>query len=76
MMIHQDVLDEGKIEELVSALRAIDPSSPELADKIRVEAGYFENNLDLCATPTPRAAPVCGHGCYRSRMQNPHWLAL
>jgi len=44
IMVHQDLLDEGKIEELVSALRAIDSSNPELTDKIRVEAGYFENN--------------------------------
>ena len=44
MMVHQNLLDEGKIEELVSALRAIDSSHPELTDKIRVEAGYFENN--------------------------------
>ena len=46
MMVHQDLLDEGKIEELVAALRAIDSSNPELADKIRVEAGYFENNRE------------------------------
>jgi hypothetical protein len=51
MMIHQDLLDEGKIEELVSALRAIDPSNPELADKIRVEAGYFENNMERMRYP-------------------------
>jgi hypothetical protein len=54
MMIHQDLLDEGKIEELVSALRAIDPSNPELADKIRVEAGYFENNQDRMRYPNFR----------------------
>jgi Uncharacterised protein family (UPF0236) len=54
MMIHQDLLDEGKIEELVSALRAIDPSNPELADKIRVEAGYFENNKDRMRYPNFR----------------------
>jgi hypothetical protein len=51
MMIHQDLLDEGKIEDLVSALRAIDPSNPELADKIRVEAGYFENNMERMRYP-------------------------
>jgi len=32
MMIHQDLLEEGKIEELVAALRAIDGSTPEVAD--------------------------------------------
>ena len=51
MMVHQDLLDEGKIEELVSALRAIDSSNPELADKIRVEAGYFENNRERMRYP-------------------------
>jgi hypothetical protein len=51
MMIHQDLLDEGKIEDLASAQRAIDPSNPELADKIRVEAGYFENNMERMRYP-------------------------
>lgn len=55
MMIHQGLLDEGKIEELVSALRTIDPSNPELADKVRVEAGYFENNMERMRYPTFRA---------------------
>jgi hypothetical protein len=44
MMVHQDLLDEGKIEELVAVLRAINSPNPELADKIRVEGGYFETN--------------------------------
>lgn len=51
MMIHQDLLDEGKIEELVSALRAIDSSNPELADKIRLETGYLENNMERMRYP-------------------------
>ena len=51
MMVHQDLLDEGKIEELVAALRAIDPAVPELSDKIRVEAGYFENNKERMRYP-------------------------
>jgi hypothetical protein len=55
MMVHQDMLDEGKIEELVSRLRAIDSSSQELADKIRVEAGYFENNRQRMRYPIFRA---------------------
>jgi hypothetical protein len=54
MMVHQDLLDEGKIEELVAALRAIDSSNPELADKIRVEAGYFENNRERMCYPNFR----------------------
>ena len=51
MMIHQDMLDEGKIEGLVAALRAIDASSPELAERIRIEAGYFENNAKRMRYP-------------------------
>lgn len=51
MMIHQDMLDEGKIEDLVAALRSIDSSSPELAEKIRTTAGYFENNAKRMRYP-------------------------
>ena len=51
MMVHQDLLDESQLEELVSALRTIDSSNPELADKIRVEAGYFENNQERMRYP-------------------------
>jgi hypothetical protein len=51
MMVHQDFLDEGRIEDLVAALRAIDSSNPELADKIRIEAGYFENNKERMRYP-------------------------
>jgi hypothetical protein len=55
MMVHQDLLDEGNIETLVSALRAIDSSNRELAEKIRVEAGYFENNTERMRYPKFRA---------------------
>jgi hypothetical protein len=51
MMVHQDLLDEGKIEGLVAALRVIDSSNPELADKIRVEAGSFQNNRERMRYP-------------------------
>jgi hypothetical protein len=44
MMIHQDLLDEGKIEKLVSSLRSMQTSNAELAEKIRTEAEYFEKN--------------------------------
>ena len=54
MMIHQDMLDEGKIEDLVTALRSIDSSSSELAEKIRTEAGYFENNAKRMRYPAFR----------------------
>jgi hypothetical protein len=44
MLRHQPKLDDGNIEELVCFLRSIDASTPKLAEKIRVEADYFENN--------------------------------
>ena len=55
MMIHQDLLEEGKIEELVAALRAIDGSTPEVAEKIRGEAGYFDNHQERMRYPKFRA---------------------
>ena len=51
MMIHQGMLDEGKIEDLAHALRSIDSFSPELAEKIRIEAGYFERNTKRMRYP-------------------------
>ena len=51
MMIHQDMLDEGKIENLVQSLRSIDSSNLELAEKIRKAAAYFENNAKRMRYP-------------------------
>ena len=45
------IQDEGKVEDLVAALRSIDSSSPELAEKIRIEVGYFENNVNRMRYP-------------------------
>jgi hypothetical protein len=56
MAIHQDeLLDEGKIEGLVTALRSIDSRNPELLEKIRTEADYFENNKERMRYPEFRA---------------------
>jgi hypothetical protein len=44
MMVHQDLLDHGKIKKLTVALRSIDTNNPELAEKIRTEADYFHRN--------------------------------
>ena len=56
MAIHQDqLLDEGKIEELVTALRTIDSLNPELLEKIRTEADYFDNNKERMRYPNYRA---------------------
>jgi hypothetical protein len=38
------LLDKGKIEKLVGALRATHTTNPEVAEKIRTEADYFERN--------------------------------
>jgi len=52
MAIHQDeLLDKGKIEELVDVLRAIDSLNPELLEKIRTEADYFDNNKERMRYP-------------------------
>jgi hypothetical protein len=55
IQVHQRrLLDKGKIEKLVGALRAIRSTNPEMAEKIRVEADYFENNAERMRYPTFR----------------------
>jgi hypothetical protein len=44
MMVHQDMLDGGKIEDLVAAIRSIDSSNAELSETIRIESGFFEKH--------------------------------
>jgi len=45
MKVHQRrLLDKGKIEKLVFALRSIVSTNPEVVEKIRTEADYFERN--------------------------------
>jgi hypothetical protein len=56
MVIHKDaLLDEGRIEDLVASLRSIESSNPELAEKIRIEADYFEKNTERMRYPQFRA---------------------
>jgi len=55
MTVHQDMLDKGKIEDLVAALRLTDSSSSEVTEKIRIEAGYFENNAARMRYPEFRS---------------------
>ena len=53
MKVHQKrLLDKGKIEKLVAALRC-DPQSTnsEVVEKIRTEADYFERNADRMRYP-------------------------
>jgi hypothetical protein len=52
MKVHQKrLLDKGKIEKLVGALRSIDTAYPEVAEKIRTEADYFERNAQRMRYP-------------------------
>ena len=44
--LHQRrLLDKGKIEKLVCALRSIVSTNPEVIEKIRIEADYFDRNV-------------------------------
>ena len=45
------LLDKGKIEKLVVALRAIHSNNREVAEKIRIEADYFQNNAERMRYP-------------------------
>jgi Uncharacterised protein family (UPF0236) len=52
MKVHQKrLLDKGKIEKLVTALRCLIGTNPELAEKIRTEADYFERNRERMRYP-------------------------
>jgi hypothetical protein len=52
MKAHQRrLLDQGKIEKLVSALRSIEATKPQMAEKIRTEADYFERNAERMRYP-------------------------
>jgi hypothetical protein len=53
--LHQKrLLDKGKIEKLVLSLRSMDSTNPEVIDKIRIEADYFEKNAERMRYPTFR----------------------
>ncbi len=50
--VHQKrLLDQGKIEKLVGALRLIISSNPEVTEKIRSEADYFDRNAERMRYP-------------------------
>ena len=52
MKVHQKrLLDKGKIEKLVSELHSIATTNPQLAEKIRTEADYFERNAERMRYP-------------------------
>jgi hypothetical protein len=52
MKVHQKrLLDKGKITKLVSSLRSSDSDHPEVVEKIRSEADYFERNAKRMQYP-------------------------
>lgn len=52
MKIHQNrLLDKGKIDKLVLALRSIAVTNADLLEKIRTEADYFERNKQRMCYP-------------------------
>ena len=52
MKVHQKrLLDRGRIEKLVGALRALPSHHPEVADKLRTEADYFARNAERMRYP-------------------------
>jgi hypothetical protein len=53
--IHQRrLLDKGKIEQLVAALRSIQPANAGLAEKLRTAAGHFDRNSERMRYPAFR----------------------
>jgi hypothetical protein len=51
MLVHQKLLDEGKMKKLTVALRSISTDNAELANKIRTEADYFHRNAKRMRYP-------------------------
>jgi hypothetical protein len=52
MKVHQKrLLDKGKIEKLLGALRVLKSPNPEVAEKIRLEAHYFQRNAERMRYP-------------------------
>jgi hypothetical protein len=52
MKVHQKrLLDKGKIEKLVTALRSLRHTNPEVVEKIRTEAEYFDKNAERMRYP-------------------------
>jgi hypothetical protein len=51
IMVQQNRLDKGNIQKLVLALRSIETTDPEVAEKLRTEANYFERNAERMRYP-------------------------
>ena len=61
-----DLLEHG-VEPLLAELRSVEPASPEAAEVLRVERGYFTTNAARMAYPTfhTRGLPI-GSGAVES----------
>ena len=70
--VHQRrLLDKGKIEKLVAALRSIDTDNSEVAEKLRTEADVLREECGAHAvSKVPPSAPVCRLRCNRSGLQD------
>jgi len=56
MKVHpKRLLDKGKIEKLVAAISSIQSANPEVAEKIRTGADYFEGNAGRMRYPQFRS---------------------
>ena len=56
MRVHQKrLLDKGKIEKLVAAITSLYSTNPEIAEKIRLEADYFNRSAERMRYPKFRA---------------------
>jgi hypothetical protein len=51
VLVHQHLLDKGKIGKLVVKLRSLSPENSELAVAVRTEANYFERNAERMRYP-------------------------
>lgn len=55
VMVEQDKLDQGKIEELVAQLHLLKTAHPQQAESLATEAHYFEQNQERMRYPQFRA---------------------
>ena len=55
VMVEQDKLDQGKIEDLVVDLHGLKASHPEVAENLETEANYFNRNQERMRYPQFRA---------------------
>ena len=55
IQVQQNRLDQGQIEKLTLALRSIQATNPEVAEKLRTDTEYFQTNAERMRYPKFRA---------------------